>query len=525
MKEILVNLFVLIVTLCQWNLINGHGRMIEPAARNAMWRYDYKNPRNYNDMGLNCGGFTNQFERQGGRCGVCGDPWQGPRDHEAGGKYARGVVARQYRVSSLINVTVELTSNHMGYFEFRLCPVNDPRKPATQACLDRHLLNIAGHGQRYFITRQGANVFEELAVMLPRGLLCSQCVLQWKWVAGQSMGPDGYGGECLGCGNQENFINCADIAIGNDVVAPLPLLPVDATPPTPQPAPAGPSYDTYNTAGNKAGNQPDMAAVKQIVSKLMHRANTLHKTIRPKSSWNEPSYNKAPAPQPRPLTPPPAPQWNTVAPPTSTPMWKAPPTPSPANIWQQAGSFDWFGGISNSFQPTPTNEYSHSQYEPGEYPEPGEGPISGGASHGSGGYMQGYNDAMRQLKESFGMNSGMAEVNVHLQESRKQNVPNYNQGSTPQTCPDGSEPECRAVNPAQSSLFDSFCSNACGVGQCPNELCTCSCSGSGGWGYENMGAMMGHCRALDRTKGASMDTWCTQNCQRGNCPSEICVCG
>lgn len=36
----------------------GHGRMVEPAARNAMWRYKYKNPRNYNDMGLNCGGFT-----------------------------------------------------------------------------------------------------------------------------------------------------------------------------------------------------------------------------------------------------------------------------------------------------------------------------------------------------------------------------------------------------------------------------------------------------------------------------------
>ena len=36
----------------------GHGRLIEPAARNAMWRFKYKNPRNYNDMGLNCGGFT-----------------------------------------------------------------------------------------------------------------------------------------------------------------------------------------------------------------------------------------------------------------------------------------------------------------------------------------------------------------------------------------------------------------------------------------------------------------------------------
>lgn len=116
---------------------------------------------------------------------MCGDPWQGPRNHEAGGKYARGVVARQYQVGAFINVTLELTSNHMGYFEFRLCPVNDPHKKATKACLDQHLLNILGHGTRYFIQRQGANVFEELAVMLPPNMKCSQCVLQWKWVAGK----------------------------------------------------------------------------------------------------------------------------------------------------------------------------------------------------------------------------------------------------------------------------------------------------------------------------------------------------
>ena len=36
------------------------------------------------------------------------------------------------------------------------------------------------------------------------------------------MGPDGRGGECLGCGNQEHFVNCADIAIGSKVIAPLP---------------------------------------------------------------------------------------------------------------------------------------------------------------------------------------------------------------------------------------------------------------------------------------------------------------
>lgn len=220
----------LAIVVLESDFVTGHGRLIEPASRNAMWRFKYKNPRNYNDMGLNCGGFTNQFEKNGGRCGVCGDPWTGEREHEAGGKYANGVIARQYKVGSFINVTVTLTSNHMGYFEFRLCPVNNPRQKVTQACLDRHLLNIAGHGTRYFIMDKRGYVHIQLFVMLPPKLKCAQCVFQWKYVAGQSMGPDGYGGECLGCGNQEHFVNCADIAIGDQVIAPLPQRTTPAPP-------------------------------------------------------------------------------------------------------------------------------------------------------------------------------------------------------------------------------------------------------------------------------------------------------
>ena len=52
--------FVLLLTFIVLlpDVVTGHGRLIEPASRNAMWRYKYNNPRNYNDMGLNCGGFT-----------------------------------------------------------------------------------------------------------------------------------------------------------------------------------------------------------------------------------------------------------------------------------------------------------------------------------------------------------------------------------------------------------------------------------------------------------------------------------
>lgn len=73
-----------------------------------------------------------------GQCGVCGDPFNAPlpRDNEYGGKYGLGVIVRKYNPGSEINLRIELTASHMGYFEFRVCP----DKAATQDCLDKHVL-------------------------------------------------------------------------------------------------------------------------------------------------------------------------------------------------------------------------------------------------------------------------------------------------------------------------------------------------------------------------------------------------
>ncbi len=43
-----------------------------------------------------------------------------PRANEAGGLYGKGVIARKYEKNTVMKVRVELTANHMGYFEFRL---------------------------------------------------------------------------------------------------------------------------------------------------------------------------------------------------------------------------------------------------------------------------------------------------------------------------------------------------------------------------------------------------------------------
>ena len=45
--------------------VNSHGRMNDPPARNAMWRYGFAVPPNYNDLGLNCGGVGLQHQKNG----------------------------------------------------------------------------------------------------------------------------------------------------------------------------------------------------------------------------------------------------------------------------------------------------------------------------------------------------------------------------------------------------------------------------------------------------------------------------
>lgn len=74
----LKNLFGLIILLFIFDiliLVNGHGRLIEPPSRASAWRYGFDTPHNYNDHELFCGGFTRQWQKNGGKCGVCGDPW------------------------------------------------------------------------------------------------------------------------------------------------------------------------------------------------------------------------------------------------------------------------------------------------------------------------------------------------------------------------------------------------------------------------------------------------------------------
>ncbi|GFS24377.1 cell wall integrity and stress response component 4-like, partial [Elysia marginata] len=140
--------------------------------------------------------------------------------------YARPILARCYDVESgsrYIDAHVELTANHLGYMQFRLCANNDFTKPVTQDCLDENLLQISSRsGKRIGKTlklnsRHVLDIYVKL--IIPDNLTCSQCVLQWSYVTANSWGCrmiDTRRRCAMGLGGQETFWACSDIAIVPD---------------------------------------------------------------------------------------------------------------------------------------------------------------------------------------------------------------------------------------------------------------------------------------------------------------------
>ena len=82
-----------------------------------------------------------------------------------------------------MQVTIQISASHLGYFEFRICPNNNRTRAITHECLDQYLLEIVGspHTTKFYDQLQG---MYELEVRLPAGLTCSQCVVQWRYHTG-----------------------------------------------------------------------------------------------------------------------------------------------------------------------------------------------------------------------------------------------------------------------------------------------------------------------------------------------------
>jgi hypothetical protein len=189
----------------------AHGYLATPAARNVQHNSDYCMSC------LNAGGPGVVYAHGlPGRHGVCGDPWNAPRHHEEGGKYARPPrVAGRYRAGGVLDARVVLTANHGGRWSLKLCPT--PTR-LTQRCFDRFLLRRADGKGPYTRVPGEASTFR-VRYRLPKGLRCKRCVVQWHYETGNSCTPRGMRALVPGlprCDRStagEQFWNCADIRI------------------------------------------------------------------------------------------------------------------------------------------------------------------------------------------------------------------------------------------------------------------------------------------------------------------------
>ena len=251
-KQKMELMFRVVVSLNLTALVLGHGRLIDPASRNSAWRYGFKTPRQDTDNELNCGGFSVQWETNKGKCGVCGDPHHfkpGKALYTHPGRYATGTITKTYREGQEINVLVDVTSNHQGQFTFSVGKIGTP--PMTQEKLT-YVLRQPNGDPKWVIDSKKNKVFK-IRLKLPRGLTCDHCVMQWWWRVANSWGCDGPGDCGMGKGEQETFVNCADIRITkNDGSVPT-KPPTQAPPRTTQAPTERPTKPPPTNAPNPEG--------------------------------------------------------------------------------------------------------------------------------------------------------------------------------------------------------------------------------------------------------------------------------
>ncbi|XP_060531390.1 uncharacterized protein LOC132705011 [Cylas formicarius] len=206
-----INLVVSLICSFRCNGVSGHGYMISPPNRASLWRIDGTQPTNYDDNGYFCGGRYVQYEINQGKCGPCGDDWRDPipRSNENGGTFGNGIIVANYTAGQVIEVKSLITANHLGALYFSLCKLWHPKLPDYEQCFKP--LFLADGTDSHEIR---SNDFEVSAyVKLPENFNCDRCVLRWHYRTGNSWGRCDDNSEALGCGDQEIFRNCADIAI------------------------------------------------------------------------------------------------------------------------------------------------------------------------------------------------------------------------------------------------------------------------------------------------------------------------
>ncbi|XP_044746681.1 uncharacterized protein LOC123308179 [Coccinella septempunctata] len=206
---------ILLIGLICVQKISGHGMMLEPPNRSSLWRFPQDFPGaipNYNDNENFCGGMNVQWNTFGGKCGVCGDRYDKPhpQDNENTGKYGKMGIARTYKSGEIIDVQIRLTTNHLGYFQYSICVLENPSAPESgEDCFKP--VTLEDGSEHYNVSSVEKTINNR--VKLPDGLTCDRCVFRWHYNAGNNWGKCDDGTSKEGCGPQETFRSCADIRI------------------------------------------------------------------------------------------------------------------------------------------------------------------------------------------------------------------------------------------------------------------------------------------------------------------------
>lgn len=183
----MVKIIVLSLALfCTIDLVFGHGMVLNPVGRLSRWRYDWTAPADYDDSGSFCGGYITQWQKNGGKCGLCGDNYANkvPRRSELGGsEFGTGVIVKDYKKGGTMPITVLITANHLGFFFFNLCNL-DKHIKESEACFAEHSLKVVGGNERFYLNSRLEGYYNT-TLQLPAGLTCKHCVLQWTYNTGK----------------------------------------------------------------------------------------------------------------------------------------------------------------------------------------------------------------------------------------------------------------------------------------------------------------------------------------------------
>lgn len=121
---------------------------------------------------------------------------------------------------SLVDVEVQITAQHQGFFQFKLCELGENMATKDEECFDRDdsIVPFADGSTIYSITdvfpesssSRNSGFWYPMQIKLPDQFECDHCVLQWRYHTGDSTDENGTG---IGFGYQEELYGCADIKI------------------------------------------------------------------------------------------------------------------------------------------------------------------------------------------------------------------------------------------------------------------------------------------------------------------------